>query len=49
MLSLKGNDLKSRVKDAPFQKSTAPADKKEKLKQFAGSVSDQDDILMIVQ
>ncbi len=49
MLSLKGNNLKSWVKGAPFQKSTAPADKKEKLKQFASSVGDQDDILMIVQ
>ena len=49
MLSLKGSDLKSRIKGSPFQKSSAPEDKKEKLRQFAGSVSDQDDILMIVQ
>ena len=49
MLSLKGNDLRSWVKGPTFQKSSAPADKREKLKQFTGSVSDQDDILMIVQ
>ncbi|HEX7585768.1 MAG TPA: hypothetical protein VF373_13855, partial [Prolixibacteraceae bacterium] len=49
MLSLKGRDLKTQVKSDRFQKSTAPADKKEKLKQLASSVTDQDDILMIVQ
>lgn len=49
MLSLKGSDLKTQVKSSGFQKSTAPFDKKEKLKQLAISVSDLDDILMIVQ
>lgn len=49
MLSLKGSDLKTQVKSSEFQKSAAPADKKEKLKQLANSVSDLDDILMIVQ
>jgi hypothetical protein len=49
MLSLKGSDLKAQVKSSGFQKSTAPADKKEMLKQLADSVSDLDDILMIVQ
>jgi hypothetical protein len=49
MLSLKGSDLKSKVKSSGFQKSAAPADKKVKLKQLAISVSDLDDILMIVQ
>jgi len=49
ILSLKGSELKSEVKSNRFQKSTAPTDKKEKLKQLAASVSDQDDILMIVQ
>jgi hypothetical protein len=49
MLSLKGRDLKAQVKSSEFQKSTAPADKKEKLKQLANAVSDLDDILMIVQ
>jgi hypothetical protein len=49
MLSLKGSDLKTQVKSSGFQKSAAPADKKEKLKQLAISVSDLDDILMIVQ
>jgi hypothetical protein len=49
MLSLKGNDLKSRVKGSQYQNSTATAEKKENLKQLANSVNDQDDILMIVQ
>jgi len=49
LLSLKGSDLKSRVKSDSFQKSTALADKKERLKQLAASVTDQDDILMIVR
>ena len=49
MLSLKGSELKSEVKSDRFQKSTAPTDKKEKLKQLADSVTDLDDILMIVQ
>jgi hypothetical protein len=49
LLSLKGNELKSEVKSDRFQKSTAPADKKEKLKQLAASIADQDDILMIVR
>lgn len=49
MLSLKGNELKSEVQSDRFKKSTAPADKKEKLKQLATSVTDQDDILMIVK
>lgn len=49
MLSLKGSDLKAHVQSPQFQKSTAPADKKEKLKQLAKSVSNLDDILMIVK
>jgi len=48
LLSLKGSVLKSEVKSDRFQKSTAPAIKKEQLKQLAASVADQDDILMIV-
>jgi hypothetical protein len=48
LLSLKGSELKSEVKGNRFQKSIAPADKKERLKQLAVSVSDQNDILMIV-
>lgn len=49
MLSLKGTDLKSKVKSKQFIESIAPSDKKEKLKQIAGSVGDEDDILMIVK
>ena len=49
LLSLKGSELKLEAKSDRFQKSTAPADKKEKLKQLAASVADQDDFLMIVR
>lgn len=49
MISLKGSDLKSQVKSVRFKKSSAPAEKKEKLKQLAVSVADQDDVLMIVK
>jgi len=49
LISLKGSRLKSEVKSDRFQKSTGPADKKEKLKQLAASVADQDDILMIIK
>lgn len=49
MLSLKGSDLKSKVKSKRFSESTAPSDKKEKLKQLAGSAADEDDILMIIK
>jgi len=49
LLSLKGSEVKSHVQTAHFQKSTAMADRKENLKQLAASVSDQDDILMIVE
>ena len=49
LLSLKGSELKSEVKSDRFQKSIAPTDKKEKLKQMAASVADQDDILMIIK
>jgi hypothetical protein len=49
MLSLKGSDLKSQVKSKQFIESVAPADKKGKLKQMADSVTDEDDILMIVK
>ena len=48
-LSLKGSDLKSQVKSKQFTDSAAPADKKEKLRQLADSVADEDDILMIVK
>lgn len=49
MLSLKGSDLKSKVKSKQFTESTVPSDKKEKLKQLAVSVAEEDDILMIVK
>jgi hypothetical protein len=49
MLSLKGSDLKSQVKSKQFIESVAPSDKKERLKQIADSVNEEDDILMIVK
>jgi len=47
--SLKGHELKSKVLSNQFQKSTASAEKKEKLKRLSDSITDQDDILMIVE
>ncbi len=49
LISLKGSDLKAQVENSRFQKSTASAEKKESLKRLAASVTDQDDILMIVK
>ena len=49
VISLKGSELKSQVENIRFGKSKAPAEKKEKLKQLAVSLADQDDILMIVK
>lgn len=49
MLSLKGRELKTQVNSSGFQKSMAPTDKKEKLKQLANAISDSDDVLMIVK
>jgi hypothetical protein len=49
MVSLKGKDLKKRAKSKQFSKSTAPAVKKNEFVKLARSVSDDEDILMIVQ
>jgi hypothetical protein len=49
LISLKGKDLKERVKSEQFKKSEAPESKKNGLKQLADSVSDSEDILMIVK
>lgn len=47
--SLKGAELKDHVKSSQFLNSTAPIQKKEMLKSFANSITDSDDILMIVK
>jgi hypothetical protein len=49
MISLKGKDLKDRIKSEHFKVSDAPAVKKCELEKLAGSVSDSGDILMIIK
>jgi len=49
LVSLKGSELKIWVKSEQFTRSTAPAGRKNELKKLAQSVSDDEDILMIVQ
>jgi hypothetical protein len=49
LVSLKGNELKKHVGSAIFVNSQAPENRKEALRQFAGSVKDDDDVLMIIK
>ncbi len=49
VFSLKGKDLKERIKSEQFRRSAAFELKKNELKQLAASVSDSEDILMIVK
>lgn len=49
MISLKGRDLKERVKSEYFKQSTASEGKKNELKKLAESVSDFEDILMLIK
>jgi hypothetical protein len=49
LISLKGQELKDRTKSEQFKNSAAPELKKNKLKQLAASVSDNEDILMIIK
>jgi hypothetical protein len=48
-VSLKGKDLKERVRSDYFKRSTAPEFKKNKLIQLAASVTDNEDILMLIK
>ena len=48
-VSLKGKDLKERVRTEFFKRSSAPEAKKEELRKLAESVSDNEDILMIIK
>ncbi len=49
MISLKGKDLKDRIKSEQFKLSHAPEARKKELFQLAASVSDFENILMIVK
>jgi Domain of unknown function (DUF4933) len=49
MISLKGKDLNERVKSEYFNASTAPENKKAELRQLAASVSESEDIIMIIK
>jgi len=49
LVPLQGEELKSHIQSDFFKTSVAQADKKEKLKQLAESVSSADEILMIVK
>lgn len=49
MISLKGKELKERIKSEQFKISVASELRKNALKQLANSVSDSEDILMIIK
>jgi hypothetical protein len=49
LISLKGKDLRSRINSKEFKLSTAPKSKKKELEKLAASVSESEDILMIIQ
>jgi len=49
LISLKGKELKLRIKSEQFNNSSAPVAKKNELRKLAQSVSDSEDILMIVE
>jgi hypothetical protein len=49
LISLKGKELKERVISQQFKNSSAPEAKKKNFELIANSVSDTDDILMIVK
>jgi hypothetical protein len=49
MISLKGEELKARISSGAFRNSPAPAEKKKDLEKFAKTLSEKDDILMIIK
>lgn len=49
MISLKGKELKDRVKSSNFKTSAAPENRKNELRRLAESVSEYQDILMLVK
>ena len=49
LLSLKGKDLKERINSNEFKMSPSPESTKKELAKLAGSVSESEDVLMIIQ
>jgi hypothetical protein len=49
LISLKGNELKERIKSELFKLSKAPEAKKKELEKIAEAVSESEDILMIIK
>ena len=49
LISLKGKDLKERIRSGIFNRSSAPEVKKEELKKLAALVSGNEDILMLIK
>jgi len=49
MVSLRGKELKDRIKSTQYKSSAAPELKKNTFKQLAASVSDSEDILLIIK
>ena len=49
LISLKGKELKDRIKSEPFRLSKAPSSKKKELEKLASAVGENEDILMIIK
>jgi hypothetical protein len=49
MVSLKGKDLKERIRSKEFRLSGAPENRKKELEKLAGAVRETEDILMIIK
>jgi hypothetical protein len=49
LISLKGKELKDRVRSEQFRVSKAPEAKKKELEKLAGLVTEKEDILMIIK
>lgn len=49
LMSLKGKDIKKRIKSKEFSQSSAPEQKKKELEKLAATVSESEDILMIIK
>jgi hypothetical protein len=49
MISLKGKELKDRIKLSEFRQSAADEQKKKELEKLAASVTETEDILMIIK
>jgi hypothetical protein len=49
LISLKGKELKDRIRSQQFKLSGAPETKKKELEKLAGTVTENEDILMIIK